>query len=849
MKTSPLSALAFSLLALTAYAAPKKPAPAAPAKATPAPAVTPAVAPATPAGGVTGWLNWRGPDQNGTSRETGLPEKVDAKSALWSADFPGQSAPVIANGKLYINGYLGEGPDLQEVIACFDAETGQKVWDARFNDFLSDTVYNRYATSSPTIDPETGNVYMLGTQGIFACFTADGKKLWEHSMMEEFGRLTFPNSRTATPTIDQDLVIIRGITSNWGAQGAAGDRFYAFDKKSGELVWSSSPAGPPQDNTFSQPFLTWLDGKRVFISAAGDSSVIGVNARTGDPLFRFPVARSGAKGGINASIIRYKDSLLVIHESENLDTSEVGRSASYKVPQGLKAPAPGQPQLFTTKDLELWRNPLGNLAGSPCLVGNTLYEVTGVGEAAAVNADTGEVLWRKKLAPEQRQSSPFYADGKLYIALYIAGAQTGQPAGDESATGGNGEFIIMKPGAKDAAILSRTTLEGRCYGSPIAYNGKVYVQTDHKFYCFGKAGNNAGLVAAPAEEPWPKAGPAAKLQIIPNEANLHPGDAMALRFRSVDANGFTVEESVDPAQVKLETFIPPTALVKATMKGSYADGKLTADKTPVPSAGAFQATFGELKGVMRGKVLQSMPINQDFEAFELTNTTGPGLGGVPAPDDAAAPADPTKPAAVVVPGPTNWNVVEPPTAFQYPPLPWNGARFRFEIRKAPGEGENKALCKTIDNTRFQRGQLFVGHDDFKNYTVEADLMTEGNKRKMSEIGVINQRYRIILKGNAQSIEINSNEERVRESVPFKWSPNEWYHLKTRVDVDEHGAGVVRAKAWKKGEVEPEGWAIEMKHLHANDHGCPGVYGFAGSGQRAWVDNLKVTPNNDGAAGN
>ncbi len=127
------------------------------------------------------------------------------------------------------------------------------MWDARFNDFLSDTVYHRYATSSPTIDPETGNVYMLGTQGIFACFTAEGKKLWEHSMMEEFGRLTFPNSRTATPTIDQDLVITRGITSNWGAQGAAGDRFYAFDKKTGELVWSSTPAGPPQDNTFSQP--------------------------------------------------------------------------------------------------------------------------------------------------------------------------------------------------------------------------------------------------------------------------------------------------------------------------------------------------------------------------------------------------------------------------------------------------------------------------------------------------------------------------------------------------------------------------------------------------------------------
>ena len=57
---------------------------------------------------VRGWLDWRGPQRLGTSLEKGLPDKVDAKAALWTAEFPGQSAPVIANGKLYINGFLGE---------------------------------------------------------------------------------------------------------------------------------------------------------------------------------------------------------------------------------------------------------------------------------------------------------------------------------------------------------------------------------------------------------------------------------------------------------------------------------------------------------------------------------------------------------------------------------------------------------------------------------------------------------------------------------------------------------------------------------------------------------------------
>jgi outer membrane protein assembly factor BamB len=836
-----LTAAALALLSQPSFAAAKKSAKA-----------EKAAAPAASTPGVTGWLSWRGPDQNGTSRETGLPDKIEVKSALWTADFPGQSAPVIANGKLYINGFLGDGPDLQEVISCFDAETGKLLWDHRFNDFLSDTIYLRYATSSPSVDPETGNVYMQGTQGIFACFTADGKKLWEHSMMEEFGRMTFPNARTASPVIDKELVITRGITSNWGASGPAGDRFYAFDKKTGELVWSSTPGERPQDNTFSTPLLTWVDGKRVLISASGDSSVVGMNARTGDPLFRFPAAKAGAKGGINASVLRYKDSLIVIHESENLDSSEVGRSAAFKLPQGIKPAEPGKPAQFLAKDLELWRNPSGNLASSPCLVGNRMYQVNGVGEVVAVNADTGTILWKKKVAAEQRQSSPFFAEGKLYVAVYIAG-QGGAPAEEGVGGGGNGELYVLKPGEKDAEVLSRTGLEGRCYGSPIAYNGKLYLQTDRKLYCFGKKGENKGLAAAPAPEPWPKAGPAAKLQIIPNEAFLQPGEGVALRFRALDANGFTVEESVDPKSVKVETFIPPTALVKATMKGSYVDGKLVADKEPAPSAGAWMASRGELKGVMRGRVLPALPIKQDFESFDLAFMTGPGPGGTPAPvaettpaatPAAGAPPAAKAPAAPPPQGPTVWNVIEPPTPFNYPPLPWNAARFRFEIRKAPGDGENKALCKSIDHKLFQRGQIFIGHPWSKNYTVEADVLTEGNRRKMSEVGLINQRYLIILKGNAQQMEVSSNQERIRASVPFKWSPNEWYRLKTRVDIAADGSGVIRGKAWKKGEPEPEGWNIEVPHKNANTHGCPGFFAFTPQEQRAWLDNITVTPNTD-----
>jgi outer membrane protein assembly factor BamB len=765
------------------------------------------LSPATISAAVTGWLDWRGPNQNGSSLEKGLPQKIDANVTLWTVNLPGQCAPVIASGKLYITGFEGEGADLREVIACYDAENGKLLWKYAFNDFLSDIIYQRYATSSPVIDPETGNVYMQGTQGILACFTADGKWLWEHSLMEEYGRLTFPNARTASPTIDKDLVITRGITSNWGAQGAPGDRFYAFDKKTGELVWSSSPAGRPQNNSFSHPVMGWWNGKRVLYSAAGDSSVVALNARNGDPIWRVPIGKSGAKGGVNAAVVLHGDTIVAVHESENIDSSEIGRMAAFRIPQSVTPPAnPNEAAVYTPKQLEVWRNGIGSLASSPVLAGDMIYEVSGVGDLCAVDAKTGKVLWKKKLGIEQRQSTPFYADGLLYVAMYISAKDPGAQSGGE--TGTTGDLFVIRPSREGGEIVSQTQLEGKCYGSPVGYNGKIYLQTDRKLYCFGKAGNNPGLPAAIAEQPWPKAGPMAKLQVIPSEVLLKPGGKTAFRVRGLDANGLTAQESIDPKTVKWASFIPPTALVKSSMKASFnANGELVADEVNEPSAGAFMATLGNARGLIRGRVLSGLPIKQDFDSFQLTGTTT--------------------------------NHVEEPARFAYPPLAWNGARLRFEVREKDG---NKALVKTIDNKILQRGTTFFGHSDMKNYTIEADVLTEGNRRKMSEVGVINQRYAIILKGNSQQLEINSNQERIKHAIPFKWTANQWYRLKARVDVAGDGSGVVRAKAWPKGQPEPDKWLIEVQHKHAHPMGNPGLFSFAPQEMRTWIDNVAVTAN-------
>jgi hypothetical protein len=305
-------------------------------------------------------------------------------------------------------------------------------------------------------------------------------------------------------------------------------------------------------------------------------------------------------------------------------------------------------------------------------------------------------------------------------------------------------------------------------------------------------------------QPWPAAGKATQLQIIPSEVLLHPGETASFRVRSLDGNGFVVQDTVPPSGLKWSSYVPPTARVKSTMKGQFNEqGQLVAASVPEPSAGAFEGVLDGLKGYVRGRVIPNLPLAQNFEAFTLSETNSEG------------------------------------TLFSFPPLPWIGARFKFDVRDKDG---NKVLAKTTDNKFFQRATVFLGSPDMRQYTIQADVLSDGNRRKMSEVGVINQRYLVVLKGNEQKIEVNSNLERLRVSQDFKWLPNVWYTLKARVDRLGDGSTVVRAKAWKRDESEPEQWTIEVPHRTGHEVGSPGLFGFSPQDMRVYIDNVEVTPN-------
>lgn len=729
------------------------------------------------------WTNWRGPLQNGVSLEHykdagGLPE-----SAAWTYDARSRGTPVVFDGKVIVWGYRGETTDLIELLTVLDAKTGKKLWEVEISDFLSDSIYNRYSIGAPTVDPETKRIYLVSNAGMFVCYEMDGKKVFEIPLMEEFGRMTFPNARVGAPVVEGDLVITHFIFSNWGADGPAADRAYGFDKKTGELVWWCLPGvSPPVDSSFSTPVLETRDGKRVMYYTTGCGHIVCVNARSGKPYWKMPIC----KNGVNPSVVIYKDKLIAIHGDENVDTSEKGRMTCIKLPDTLKAAVPPSTDTPLLEGAEVWRNPIGATSSSPVLVGNRIYQMTDGAELYCIDADTGTNVWKMKLSNANLHSSPLYVDGLLYCPVM------------------EGKLVVVKPGETEGKVVQEIKLEGQCLGAPSVADGTLYVTTTERVYSFPIPNKGVTVDAAPVAE-IPKAGKATALQVIPAEVALMTGSKQDFRIRSVDANGFVVSDDVKG--VKWESFIPPTAKVKATMDAKFNDaGELVVAADAKESAGAFKGTAPDgTFGTIRGRALKGLPIIENFDEYTL---------------DQDQPTEGVK--------------------FAYPPLPWIGARFKFDIRELNG---NKVFAKTFDRLLFQRGTVFVAPSNLSNYTMQADVLTDGNARSKSDIGLINQRYLICLRSNANKLEISSNLERLKVEGNFKVSANTWYTLKTRVDVKEDGSGVVRGKVWPKDQPEPEAWTVEAPVARAHKNGSPGIFGFTPLNQRrVYLDNLSITPN-------
>ena len=271
------------------------------------------------------WPSWRGRAQTGASDVTGLVSSwsPEGENLIWSDRWVGRSTPAVFDGRVCANGRTGDGVDEQEVVACWNAETGEKLWQHAFNVLNTTVPFNRVGWGSVTGDPETGYLYAMNIDGHLNVFDRDGATVWSWRLAEELGRASGYGGRTSTPLVDEDQLLLSIIGAGWGNLGGPPrHRYFGFDKLTGEVRWHSNPGGNVADmNTQSVGVVGVVDGQRLWIDGNADGHIYALNARTGRKVWEFHLS----KRGINVSPVLAGDTVYAAHSEENIDSVIMGR--------------------------------------------------------------------------------------------------------------------------------------------------------------------------------------------------------------------------------------------------------------------------------------------------------------------------------------------------------------------------------------------------------------------------------------------------------------------------------------------------------------------------------------------
>jgi outer membrane protein assembly factor BamB len=530
------------------------------------------------------WFNWRGPARSGVSQEKGLVStwsKKTGENLLWRDDFTGRSTPIVFQGRVCANGRVGTGLLRQEIVACWDAGTGKRLWERRFNVYNTTVPFTRVGWAAIAGDPETGHVYAQNVDGQVVCLDKTGKTVWERRLGEEFGRGSGYGGRTLIPLVDEDRLVVGVVGAGWGDIGPPRQRYIAFDKKTGSVRWVSTPAAGPFDDANNQasPTVAVIGGERLVLGGGADGWLYAMRARTGEPKWRFQVSQRG----LNSPVAVVGDMIVAAHGEENVDGGSMGRAVL------IDGTGTGD----VTKTHERWR--AGDLLisfAAPTVKDGRVYLVDISANLHALDEKTGKPLWTQSLGTLGR-SAPVWADGKLYL------------------TEVNGKVLIVEPGPTGAKVLSEVELdvpEGRpaeIWGSVAPAYGRLYFTTEEGIYCLGRKGAPFRPAAGkPAASPEPSPAPdakAARLLIVPAEVIGKAGEPVAFEAWAFDDRGRFLRKE------------------KATWSLEGLPGEISAEgvlKTPGAAtvAGKVAAAVGDLKATTQVRLFGPLPWTFDFES-------------------------------------------------------------------------------------------------------------------------------------------------------------------------------------------------------------------------------------------
>ncbi len=135
------------------------------------------------------WPQWRGPQRNGISAETGLLAEwpKEGPQLVWQVKDigSGYSTPSVVGDRLYL--LSNQGLD-NEFVQALDAKDGKQVWSQRIGKVGNPDQQPNYpaARSTPTVDGEW--LFALGSDGDLACLErASGKVRWQKNVRKDYG--------------------------------------------------------------------------------------------------------------------------------------------------------------------------------------------------------------------------------------------------------------------------------------------------------------------------------------------------------------------------------------------------------------------------------------------------------------------------------------------------------------------------------------------------------------------------------------------------------------------------------------------------------------------------------------
>lgn len=347
------------------------------------------------------WPGWGGPRRNFTCDPATLATSwpPEGPKQLWSRPLgEGHSSIVVDNGRLYTmyrpptgvkNRWNGE-----EVVIALDAASGKTIWEYRFPSSLETMNFSQGSGPHSTPLVIGDRLFAASTDKQFFAFDKKtGKLLWSHSFVKEYQAP--PNQmRWAIPPgyAPSPIAHKNNIIAMVGGPGQG---VMAFRQDDGRMVWKS---GEFTDIAPASPLLATLDGEEQLIVTSGDG-VHGFDPNDGKPLWShaFPT-----KAGVNiTSPLWSPEDRLLFHSAAYDGGTRVVQLAR----------SGGR-----TEAKELWfSNRMRVHFGNTLRLGDYYYGSSGdFGPAflTAINARTGEIAWQDRTFSK---ASFLNVDGKVIL--------------------------------------------------------------------------------------------------------------------------------------------------------------------------------------------------------------------------------------------------------------------------------------------------------------------------------------------------------------------------------------------------------------------------------------------------